>query len=173
MADLCFQMFAEASDVDELLEMIRTTCLTDYIRLDLNGDGDVNDTYDGQPETQELQLINPAGLIKKYLMPNGLLAQVSTSGTAALSKGYYHGIVFNIPGAEVNINGNWITFSQENRALIKAQNPMMLEWRLNGELLRKLGYKPGDTVKGNVIAVDDRWHGLNIVNDNISILLKQ
>ena len=46
MADLCFQMFAEVKDVDELLEMIRSTCLTDYIRLD------------GQ--TQELQLMNPA-----------------------------------------------------------------------------------------------------------------
>ena len=53
-------MFAEAKDIDELLEMIRSTCLTDYIRFDLNGDGDTNDNYDGQPETQPLQLINPA-----------------------------------------------------------------------------------------------------------------
>ena len=53
-------MFAEVKDVDELLDMIRSTSLTDYIRLDLNGDGDTNDTCDGQPETQPLQLINPA-----------------------------------------------------------------------------------------------------------------
>ena len=60
MTGLCFQMFAEAKDVNQLLEMIRSTCLTDYIRFDLNGDGDTNDTYKGQPETQPLQLINPA-----------------------------------------------------------------------------------------------------------------
>ena len=60
MADLCFQMFAEVKDVDELLEMMRSTALTDYIRFDLNGDGDTDDVVDGQPETQPLQLINPA-----------------------------------------------------------------------------------------------------------------
>jgi hypothetical protein len=32
--DICFQMFAEVEDVDELLEMVRSTCDTDYIRLD-------------------------------------------------------------------------------------------------------------------------------------------
>jgi hypothetical protein len=39
-------MFAEAQDVDQLLNMIKSTSLTDYIRF--NG------------ETQNLQLINPA-----------------------------------------------------------------------------------------------------------------
>jgi hypothetical protein len=39
-------MFAEVKDVDELLEMIRSTSLTDHIRF--NG------------EDQPLQLINPA-----------------------------------------------------------------------------------------------------------------
>jgi hypothetical protein len=39
-------MFAEAEDVDVLLEMIRSTALTDYISLD--------------GETQPLQLMNPA-----------------------------------------------------------------------------------------------------------------
>jgi hypothetical protein len=29
-------MFAEVKDVDKLLEMIRSTALTDYIRFDLN-----------------------------------------------------------------------------------------------------------------------------------------
>ena len=53
-------MKADVSDVDELLEMIRSTALTDYIRFDLNGDGDTDDTYQGQPETQPLQLMNPA-----------------------------------------------------------------------------------------------------------------
>lgn len=46
MTDLCFQMFAEVKDVDELLNMIRATSLTDHISLD------------GQ--TQALHLINPA-----------------------------------------------------------------------------------------------------------------
>ena len=53
-------MKADTPDVDELLEMIRATALTDYIRFDLNGDGDTNDILDGQPETQPLQLMNPA-----------------------------------------------------------------------------------------------------------------
>ena len=60
IADLCFQMKADVSDVDELLEMIRSTALTDHIRFDLNGDGDTDDSYQGQPETQPLQLMNPA-----------------------------------------------------------------------------------------------------------------
>ncbi len=34
MTDICFQMFAEVESVDKLLEMIRSTCLTDYIKLD-------------------------------------------------------------------------------------------------------------------------------------------
>ena len=54
-------MKADVSNVDELLEMIRSTTLTDdHIRFDLNGDGDTDDTYQGQPETQPLQLMNPA-----------------------------------------------------------------------------------------------------------------
>ena len=42
---------------------------------------------------------------------------------------------------------------------------MNLEWRLNGELLNSYGYKPGDTVKGQMVAVDDQWNGLNIAKD--------
>jgi hypothetical protein len=87
-----------------------------------------------------------------------------------LSKGYYHGLVFDIPGAEVKINGEWISFSDENKDTIFDQNPFTLEWRLNGDLLRKFGYKQGDTVKGKVIAIDDHWNGLNLSQD-ISITL--
>ena len=36
MADLCFQMRADVADVDELLDRMRATALTDYIRFDLN-----------------------------------------------------------------------------------------------------------------------------------------
>ena len=53
-------MKADTPDVDQLLEMIRSTALTDYIRFDLNGDGDTDDIHDGQPESQTLQLMNPA-----------------------------------------------------------------------------------------------------------------
>ena len=36
MASLCFQMGADVEDVDELLDRMRATALTDYVRLDLN-----------------------------------------------------------------------------------------------------------------------------------------
>ena len=159
-------MFAEVKDVDELLDMIRnSTELKDYIRLDLNGDGDTDDICDGQPETQPLILMNPAGFFLKYLMPKELPSTIILSQTADLSKGYYHGLAFDIPGAEVNINGEWISFSAENKDLILAQNPFDLEWRLNGDLLYKYGYKQGDTLNGRIIAVDDQWNGLNLSQD--------
>ena len=54
-------MKADVPDIDEFLTMVRATSLTtDYIRFDLNGDGDTDDTYEGQPESQPLQLMNPA-----------------------------------------------------------------------------------------------------------------
>ena len=158
-------MKADVSDVDELLEMIRSTALTDYIRFDLNGDGDTNDDVNGQPESQPLILMNPAGFFKKYLMPTDLPATVSRSNTVALNNGYYHGIVFDIPGAEVNINGEWTAYEAKNKEAILAQNPLTLQWRLNGSLLRKYGYKQGDTVSGRLIVVDDQWNGLNITKD--------
>ena len=151
MTDICFQMKADTPDADKLLEMIRSTSLTDYISLDW--------------QTQPLQLINPAGFFLKYLMPLDLPISVGWSQTAALSKGYYHGLVFNIPGAEVKVNGEWIRCNADNKDLILAQNPFTLEWRRNGDLLRKLGYKQGDTVKGKVIAIDDQWNGLNLSQD--------
>jgi hypothetical protein len=159
-------MKADVKDVDELLEMMRSTALTDYIRFDLNGDGDTNDTdSNGQPETQPLQLINPAGVFLKYLMPDDLTASISMDAIAALDKGYYLGLVFDIPGAEVLINGEWTAFSDSNKELVKSHNPFSLQWRLNGDLLRKMGYKPGDTLNGTILAVDDQWNGLNLSKD--------
>ncbi len=165
IADLCFQMKADVSDVDELLEMIRSTALTDYIRFDLNGDGDTDDTYQGQPETQPLQLMNPAWFFKEYLMPTSLPTNLKSNETTPLEKWYYHGVVYQIPGAEVNINGQWVPFTDDNKELIFSQNPMNLEWRLNGETLNNYNYKPGDTISGQIIAVDDQWNGLNIAKD--------
>ena len=166
-------MFAEVKDVDELLDMIRnSTELKDYIRLDLNGDGDTDDICDGQPETQPLILMNPAGFFLKYLMPKELPSTIILSQTADLNKGYYHGLAFDIPGAEVNINGEWIRYNAENTATILAQNPFTLEWHINGDLLRKLGYKQGDSLKGKIIAIDDLWSGLNL-SQEIAIQIKE
>ena len=148
MMSVCFQMYAEAKDVFELLDMVRSTCLTDYIRLD------------GQ--TQPLQLINPAGLYKKYLAPQNLPTSISSGETVSLDKGYYKGVLFSIPGAEVKINGEWVAFDNKNKDAILSQNPMGLEWRLSGELLKKYGYTSGQTVSGQIITVDDRWGGLRL-----------
>jgi len=148
MMSICFQMYAEANDVFELLDMVRSTCLTDYIRLD------------GQ--TQPLQLINPAGLYKKYLTPQNLPASISGGETVNLDKGYYKGVLFSIPGAEVKVNGEWIAFDSKNKEVILSQNPMNLEWRLNGNLIKKYGYAPGQTVEGQIITVDDKWGGLRL-----------
>jgi uncharacterized protein YjdB len=148
MMGVCFQMYAEAKDVFELLDMVRSTCLTDYIRLD------------GQ--TQPLQLINPAGLYKKYLTPQNLPTTISSGETVNLDKGYYKGVLFCIPGAEVMINGEWIAFDNKNKEVIVSQNPMNLEWRLNGNLIKKYGYAPGQTVEGQIITVDDKWGGLRL-----------
>ena len=151
MTSICFQMFAEAKDADELLEMIRSTCLTDYIHLDW--------------ETQELQLINPAWFFQKYLMPNNLPKSVKAAGTASLSKGYYKGVIFDIPGAEVKIEGKWIAYNDQNKKIIKAQNPMNLEWRINGDLCKKMGYDSSQPITGSIIVVDDQWNGLNMTKD--------
>ena len=148
MMSLCFQMYAEVKDVFELLDMVRSTCLTDYIRLD------------GQ--TQPLQLINPAGLYKKHLTPQSFPSAISGGATINLEKGYYKGVLFSIPGAEVKVNGEWVSFDNKNKDLILSQNPMNLEWRLSGELLKKYGYTSGQTVEGQIITVDDKWSGLRL-----------
>ena len=148
MMSICFQMYAEVKDVFELLDMVRATCLTDYIRLD------------GQ--TQPLQLINPAGLYKKYLTPQNLPTAISSNETLSLDKGYYKGVLFCIPGAEVKINGEWVAFDNKNKDVILSLNPMNLEWRLNGDLIRKYGYTSGQTIEGQIITVDDKWGGLRL-----------
>ena len=98
-------------------------------------------------------------------MPTDLPTSLKTDETIDLEKGYYHGVIYQIPGAEVNINGQWIDFSDDNKNLILTQNPMTLKWRLNGKLLNKYNYKPGDTINGQIIVVDDMWNGLNITKD--------
>ena len=150
IADLCFQMFAEMQDVDQLLDMIRSTSLTDYIRF--NG------------ETQELQLMNPAWFFKKYCMPTNLPDQINTWDIIPLNKWYYKWVIFDIPWTEVKINWQWIAYNDVNKSIIKVQNPMNLEWRLNWNLCAKMWYK-WKTVNWKIIAVDDNWNGLNINKD--------
>ena len=177
MASLCFQMGADVEDVDELLDRIRSTALTDYVRLDMNGDGDTDavvkfDTDDGsyieQPESQPLLLINPAGYFREYNLPKDLPEEIKTSETLQLEKGYYKGVVFDIPGAEVLIDGEWTPYDQENADIIKAQNPFTLEWRLNGERLWQLGYAD-KTIEGTIITVDDQWKGLNHLSKTFTV----
>ncbi|MBO4525906.1 MAG: hypothetical protein IKX53_06015, partial [Bacteroidales bacterium] len=67
-----------------------------------------------------------------------------------------------IPGAEVLINGQWIAYDAKNKDLILAQNPMTLKWRLDGDLLRKMGYTAGQAVEGQIVTVDDQWNGLRL-----------
>lgn len=98
-------------------------------------------------------------------MPTALPTNLKTDETIDLEKGYYHGVIYQIPGAQVSINGQWIDFSDENRDIILTQNPMTLKWRLNGNLLNKYNCKPGDIVNGQIIVVDDKWNGLNITKD--------
>jgi len=165
LTSLCFQLFAEVADVNQLLSMIRSTCLTDHIHFDLNGDGDTYDIHEGHPETVPLQLINPGGFFQKYCMAVDLPSAIGPDETIDQTKGWYKGLIFNIPGAEVKINGEWIAFDAKNKDLILAQNPMTLEWRLNGTLLRKYGYTPGQTLQGQIITVDDQWNGLRLEKD--------
>ena len=89
-----------------------------------------------------------------------------------LNKGYYKWIIFNIPWSEVNINWKRIPYSEENKSLIKQQNPFNLKWRLNWDLCKKLWYnKNNNNIKWNVIIIDEKYNGLNISN-NINITFK-
>ena len=137
--------------MDPLLEMARTTSLENSISL--NG------------KTQKLQRLNPAGYFKKYCMTTDIPSNIALGETVSLNKEWYKGLIFNIPGAEVKIGDEWIPFTAENASRIKAANPMNLEWRLNGTLLRKYGYTSGQTLQGQIITVDDQWNGLRLEKD--------
>ena len=39
---------------------------------------------------------------------------------------------------------------------------MNLTWRLNGNLLKKMGYTAGQTVQGQILTIDDQWNGLRL-----------
>ena len=152
-----FGLRADVADADELLQMVEGS-LADPDYISLNG------------EKQALQKYSPANFVKKYLMPTELPSELNINEAKELSKGSYKGVVFNIPGAEVLIDGEWIACTQQNAEKIKAQNPFNLEWRLNGDLCKQLGYE-NKTVEGTIILVDDQYNGLNITVP-ISITVK-
>ena len=89
-------------------------------------------------------------------------SSISTRDTSDLNIGWYKGLVFDIPGTEVLVDGQWMAYDAKNKDAIFAQNPMTLSWRLNGNLLKKMGYTSGQTVEGQVITVDDQWNGLSL-----------
>lgn len=144
-----FGLRADVADADELLQMVEGS-LADPDYISLNG------------EKQALQKYSPANFIKKYLMPENLPTELSINETKELSKGSYMGVVFNILGAEVLIDGEWTACTEQNATKIKAQNPFTLEWRLNGDLCQQYGKKTGDVIEGTIILVDDQWNGLSI-----------
>lgn len=143
-----FQLHADLESVDPLLEMARSTSLENSI------------SFEGK--TQKLQRLNPAGYFTKYCMTVDIPGSVALDETVSLNKGWYKGLLFAIPGAEVKIGDEWIPFTADNASRIKSANPMNLEWRLNGALLRKYGYTLGQTLQGQIITVDDQWNGLRL-----------
>lgn len=89
-------------------------------------------------------------------------SSISTGDIIDLNLGWYKGLVFDIPGAEALVDGQWMAYDAKNKDAILAQNPMTLSWRLNGDLLKKMGYTSGETVEGQIITVDDQWNGLSL-----------
>lgn len=147
MTDLCFQMYAGVPNVNQLLNMIRSSSLTDYIRF--NG------------EIQELQLINPAWFFQMFNLPNDLPNKINPWEIITLNKWEYLWIIFDIPWAEVYINWEWVAYNNTNEHIIKSQNPMHLNWRINWDLCRKMWYNNSKTILWKIIAVDDerKWLG--------------
>ena len=147
-AQLLFGLHADVKDANDLLEMMESATETDYISL--NG------------MRQPLQNYSPAQFYKKYCISVDIPSSIQEGEFIRLTKEWYKGLLFAIPGAEVLINGEWISFTADNSSRIKSANPMNLEWRLNGNLLRKYGYSPGQTIQGQIITVDDQWNGLRL-----------
>ncbi len=147
-----FGLHADVSDADELLQMIESaTAEPDYT------------SWNGRK--QALQKYCPANFVKKYCITADIPSSIQEGEIIPLAKGWYKGLIFAIPGAEVLVNGEWIPFTADNSSRIKSANPMDLEWRLNGTLLRKYGYTPGQTIQGQIITVDDQWNGLRLEKD--------
>ena len=188
----CFtQNFADVDGASEILEMLKSTTDTDYIRFDLNWDWDTNDTvsiaqsdgsYLHQPETVSLPLYNYAKAFVKYGMAINeaegkrpsiqMPAEIASGQVSSLEKGWYKGVVFLFPGTEVLVDGEWIPFDNDNfQSTIKNCNPFHLEFRMNGDLLVQQGFKVGDAIEGTIQAVDDQWWGLKDISKPFTLTL--
>ena len=95
-------------------------------------------------------------------MPLSLPVTVGEGPYVQLEKGFYKGVIFDIPGAEVNIDGEWVSAIAANQNRIKSQDPFTLQWRLNVPKLISMGYGNNSTITGHVIVVDDQFAGLNL-----------
>lgn len=188
----CFtQNFADVDGASEILYMLRSTADRDYIRFDLNGDWDTNDTisiaqsdgsYLHQPETVSLPLYNYAKAFVKYGMAINetegkrpsiqMPTEIASGQISTLKKGWYKGVVFLFPGIEVLVEGEWIPFDNDNfQSTIKNSNPFHLEFRMNGDLLVQQGFKAGDVITGTIQAVDDQWWGLKDISKPFTLTL--
>lgn len=157
-AQLIFGLYADVKDANQLLEMMEScTADPDYISWNWR--------------RQALQKYSPANFARKYCLTTNIPSSISSGETVTLIKEWYKGIIFEFPGAEVLIDGQWISYEVKNKDLILSQNPMDLEWRLNGNLLRKYDYSTGQTIQGRILSVDDNWKGLKLEKD-ISIQIK-
>ena len=155
---MIFGLRADVQDADELLEMIELST-ADPDHISLNG------------ETWEIQKYSPANFVKNYCLTTNTPSSISIGETVTLTKEWYKGIIFELPGAEVLIDGQWTSYEAKNKDLILSQNPMDLAWRLNGSLLSEYAYSPGKSIQGKLLTVDDQWNGLRLEKD-ISIQIK-
>ena len=146
---LMYGLRPDVKDANELLQMIEScTADPDYISLNW--------------QKQALQKYSPANFAKKYCLTTNSPSSIGLEETIEITKEWYKGIIFDIPGAEVLIDGQWLAYDAKNKDRILAQNPMNLSWRLNGDLLKKMGYTSGQTVQGKIVTVDDQWNGLRL-----------
>lgn len=153
-----FQLHADIN-TSQLLSMATSTSIENSISLETAN----------QNLTQKLQRLSVAEYIKKYNLIVNIPSKIKPWETIRLTKWRYLGIVVEMPWAEVEINWEWVAYNKENESLIKSQNPMHLQWRINWDLVAK--YSKDGLVTWKIIAVDDERKGLNMEKENITISL--
>lgn len=145
-----FGLHADVNNADELLEMMEScTANPDYISLNW--------------KKQALQKYSPANFAEKYCMIMDIPSSIKPWEIITLNKWRYKWLVLNIAWTEVKINWQLVEYNKANESLIKSQNPMNLEQRINWDLVAK--YSKNWSVKWKLIAVDDQWNGLNMEKD--------
>ena len=114
-----------------------------------------------------IDIIQQEEFFMEHFMPKSIPSSIKSWDVCLLEKWDYKWIIFDMPGAEVKVNWHWIAYNKSNELLIKSQNPMTLEWRINAAEAAKFWDK---NLKLKVIPVDDQWNGLNIEKEvNIKI----